>query len=171
MWKITILRKQIIFFPILGGGRGAPGVFPPGSAPAFNSENRGINITKNIIKLMVDNIITQKPFPWKNIKKSFICLGKTQIYGRVKPAIWDPTLPLMIIILTTTCTSIKSQLRTYFQIKKTTYFHKRQKHRQYKRLFSIHMKYALYMITKWLLIKLVDGYKDKKVIIIMYQRC
>ena len=39
VWKITILRQQIIFFPILGGGGGArraPGAppLPPGSAPA-----------------------------------------------------------------------------------------------------------------------------------------
>ena len=32
MWKITILRQKIIFFPILGGGR-APGAPPSGSAP------------------------------------------------------------------------------------------------------------------------------------------
>ena len=32
VWKITILRQKIIFFPILGGG--APGA-PPGSAPAL----------------------------------------------------------------------------------------------------------------------------------------
>jgi hypothetical protein len=28
VWKITILRKKIIFFPILGGGGGAPGALP-----------------------------------------------------------------------------------------------------------------------------------------------
>ena len=36
VWKITILREKIIFFPILGGGcrvRALP--LPPGSAPAM----------------------------------------------------------------------------------------------------------------------------------------
>ena len=33
VWKITILRQKILFFPILGGARaGCP---PPGSAPAY----------------------------------------------------------------------------------------------------------------------------------------
>ena len=32
VWKITILRQKIIFFPILGGVRA--GCAPPGSAPA-----------------------------------------------------------------------------------------------------------------------------------------
>ena len=39
VWKITILRQKIIFFPILGGGC-APGAPPPppppGSAPAYH---------------------------------------------------------------------------------------------------------------------------------------
>ena len=34
VWKITILRQKIIFFPILGGS--APGASPSGSAPAFS---------------------------------------------------------------------------------------------------------------------------------------
>ena len=33
VWKITILRQQIIFFPILGGARA--GCTPPGSAPVI----------------------------------------------------------------------------------------------------------------------------------------
>ena len=33
VWKITILRQKILFFPILGGGEGARP--PTGSAPAF----------------------------------------------------------------------------------------------------------------------------------------
>ena len=32
VWKITILRQKMIFFPILGGGGGGP---PPESAPEF----------------------------------------------------------------------------------------------------------------------------------------
>ena len=34
VWKITILRQKIMFFPILGGGGRAPGAPPPESAPA-----------------------------------------------------------------------------------------------------------------------------------------
>ena len=33
VWKITILRQKIIFFPILGGR--TPGARPPGSAPGM----------------------------------------------------------------------------------------------------------------------------------------
>ena len=38
VWKITILRHKIIFFPILEGGGGARRVrpSPPGSAPDMN---------------------------------------------------------------------------------------------------------------------------------------
>ena len=35
MWKISILRQKIIFFPILGGAH-AGYASPPGSAPACN---------------------------------------------------------------------------------------------------------------------------------------
>ena len=35
VWKITILRKNIIFFPILGGGR-APGAAPPPLDPPLS---------------------------------------------------------------------------------------------------------------------------------------
>jgi hypothetical protein len=55
--KSRFYANKSYFFQFKGGG--GTGCIPPGSAPAFNSENRGINITKNIIKLMVDNIITQ----------------------------------------------------------------------------------------------------------------
>ena len=34
VWKITILRQKIIFFPILGGGGRRVRPLPPGSAPA-----------------------------------------------------------------------------------------------------------------------------------------
>ena len=41
VWKITILRQKIIFFPILGGRAGAP---PPGSAPACIPRNLTVTI-------------------------------------------------------------------------------------------------------------------------------
>jgi hypothetical protein len=39
MWKITILRQQILFFPILGGG--APGA-PPLDPPLYRNTNNSI---------------------------------------------------------------------------------------------------------------------------------
>jgi hypothetical protein len=36
VWKITILRHKIIFFPILGGGGAGSATPPPGSAPDMN---------------------------------------------------------------------------------------------------------------------------------------
>jgi hypothetical protein len=45
VWKITILRQKIIFFPILGGGGGGGGGRrvrpPPWIRPCIYSTNRG----------------------------------------------------------------------------------------------------------------------------------
>jgi hypothetical protein len=47
VWKITILRQKILFFPILGGR--APGAPPAGSAPALfihKKSYKGIKVNR-----------------------------------------------------------------------------------------------------------------------------
>jgi hypothetical protein len=51
VWKITILRQKIFFFPILGGR--APGA-PPGSAPDIYDTRRVIHMVKFVESLVGD---------------------------------------------------------------------------------------------------------------------
>ena len=61
VWKITILRQKIIFFPILGGARA--GCAPPGSAPDNGSchkqqmiNNDKLNHGKPQLQLWIDSL-------------------------------------------------------------------------------------------------------------------
>jgi hypothetical protein len=54
LWKITILRQKIKFFPILGGARA--GCAPPGSAPEIQYQNAAV-LNKIQIQIYVCHIV------------------------------------------------------------------------------------------------------------------